>query len=180
MNAKTAYSMKELTKRSTTQLIAIYNRVFNTNVWDELFNPYEARQEMILALYAETQAAEVLARWEATGFTPEPYEALRITVTNEGIAIVWNTAEVIVNNRKFSDDVVAQVRALREDGESVDFIAKTFNMPKNRVYRICRGDVYNSDTKTRSASFKAARTNEPVFVAPAVRSNNAFWASFGL
>jgi len=51
MNTKTNYTHKELTHRSTAQLIAIYNRLFNTNIWDEMFNPFEARQEILMALF---------------------------------------------------------------------------------------------------------------------------------
>ena len=148
MNAKTTYTMKELTKRSTTQLIAIYNRVFNTNVWDEMFNPYEARQEMILALYAETQAAEALARLnarEAAGQALPRYSGVKVQYMQDGVAIMWEskfTNPVASDSRKFDDATIAQVRQLRAGGESVDTIAKAFGMPKNRVYRICRGNVY--------------------------------------
>ena len=37
--AKRFYTYAELIHRSTAQLIPIYNRLFNTNIWDEVFNP---------------------------------------------------------------------------------------------------------------------------------------------
>lgn len=148
MNVKSTYSIKELTKRSTAQLISIYNRVFNTNIWEDYFNPFEHRQEMIIALYAETQAAEALealnAR-ETAGESLPRYNGVKIEYTQEGVAIIWGskfTNPVASAARKFTAETIALVRQLRADGEDVTVIAKQFGMPKNRVYRICRGDVY--------------------------------------
>lgn len=140
--AKTTYTYTELVKRSTTQLIAIYNRLFNTNAWDMWFNPYEHRQDMLVDLMAEMDAQTVLAKWEAQGAPVKFQKPVLIQYEQTGIVIVWREQFVVNAARKFAADTVALVRQLRADGESVDMIAKQFGMPRNRVYRICRGDVY--------------------------------------
>jgi hypothetical protein len=139
MTTATVYTLAQITKRSTTQLIAMYNRVFNTNAWDEWFNPYERRQEMIMCLWAEMQAAQFV---EGAEQAAEPYRALEIRISQDGLALIWTANKPNENNRKFDDATISLVRSLREEGESVEFISATFGMPKNRVYRICRGDVY--------------------------------------
>lgn len=142
MNAKTFYTHSELTKRSTTQLIAIYNRLFNTNIWDEMFNPYEARQEILLALFAEMRAQEIVAQYTDADHNTPKHKALIINVTAEGFAIVWTADKPAQNNRKFDAQTISTVRSLLADGESVQFISSVFGMPRNRVYRIGRGEVY--------------------------------------
>lgn len=140
---KRFYTYAELTHRSTAQLIPIYNRLFNTNIWDEVFNPYEARQEILMALFAEMRAQEVVAQFtDADRGTGERYKALEIRVSEEGFAIIWTANKRAPNNRKFDDQTISTVRSLRAEGESVEFISAVFGMPRNRVYRICRGDVY--------------------------------------
>lgn len=142
MNAKTFYTHAELTKRSTTQLIAIYNRLFNTNIWEEMFNPYEARQEILLALFAEMSAQEIVAQYTDADRNTPKHKALIINVTTEGFAIVWTADKPAQNNRKFDAQTISTVRSLLADGESVQFISSAFGMPRNRVYRIGRGEVY--------------------------------------
>lgn len=145
MTAKTFYTHQELTHRSTAQLIPIYNRLFNDNAWDVWFNPYEARQEMLIALFFEMRAQEIVAQYTDEDRSPvKPYKALEIVVSYEGLALVWTADKPNTNNRKFDAQTISTVRSLREEGESVNFICSAFGMPRNRVYRICRGDVYAS------------------------------------
>lgn len=143
MNAKTHYTHSELTRRSTEQLIRIYNRLFNDNAWDVWFNPFEHRQDMLLALYEEMVAQDIVARFAAEAQPVARYKALKINITSDGWIVTWGKHHSApVNNRKFSDQTISLVRSLRSEGESVDFISENFGMPRNRVYRICRGDVY--------------------------------------
>ena len=142
MNAKRFYTHAELTHRSTAQLIAIYNRLFNTNIWDEVFNPFEARQEILMALFAEMRAQEIAAQFTDADKAAEKYKALEIVISQDGMAIIWTADKRKPNNQKFDAQTISTVRSLREDGESVNFICAVYGMPRNRVYRICRGDVY--------------------------------------
>ena len=142
----TVYTLKDLKKRSTTQLIAIYNRLFNTNVWEETFNPYSERQSIILEIYAEMNAMRIAAVSREENSEPEerkPYRPLQITVSAEhGFVIVW-TALVVKNNRKYEESMVWIIRNMFEhQGETPSNIAKILGMPRNRVYRICRYEVY--------------------------------------
>lgn len=148
MNAKSTYTIKELTKRSTAQLISIYNRVFNTNIWEDYFNPFEHRQEMILALYAETQAAEALEALNARETAGDPlprYSGMKIEYTQEGVAIIWMskfTNPVAADTRKYTTDVVKLVHEMRAAGISMRKIGQELDMKTSRVFRILKGWVY--------------------------------------
>ncbi len=187
--AKRFYTQQELTKRSTTQLIAIYNRLFNTNVWDELFNPYEARQEILLALWCEMRAQEIVAQQIASGYSVEPYKAMKITVDQDGMSVVWNTGVIKNNNVRVSAEQMALVRAFREDGLTMKEVAAASNVPQITCFRILKGQYaidtnkWNAERKTKTVIgkwvFKAERAAVAI-KSEIIRSNNEFWTTIGL
>lgn len=143
MNAKTNYTHKELTRRSTAQLIAIYNRLFNTNIWDEMFNPFEARQEILLALFAEMRAQEIVAQYTDEDLKVKKHKALEIVVSYEGIVLIWTADKPErPNNRKYSNDIIREVRQLYTEGVSQRQICRELGLKPSRVFRIIKGWVY--------------------------------------
>lgn len=144
MNTKTNYTYAELTHRSTAQLIAIYNRLFNTNIWEETFNPFEARQEILLALFAEMRAQEIVAQYtDADRGTGERYKALEIVATQGGLVIIWTADKPDKpNNRKFSNDIVREVRQMYAEGIAQRQICRELGLKPSRVFRIIKGWVY--------------------------------------
>lgn len=143
MNSKTSYTHRELTRRSTDQLIRIYNRLFNTNAWDEWFNPYEHRQTMLVALMNEMNMLQIAAEYPADETPVKRYKALEIVVSLDGIVIVWRADRPDrKNNRKYGKDIVREVFNMRAQGISIRAIANELQMKKNRVFRILNGTVY--------------------------------------
>lgn len=189
MNAKTFYTHSELTKRSTTQLIAIYNRLFNTNIWEEMFNPYEARQEILLALFAEMNAQQVLIRHTETNFSVEPYKAMKISVDHDGMSVVWNTGEIKTSNVQVTTDQMALVRALREDGFTMKEVAALSGVPQITCFRILKGQYavetnkWNLERKAKPVVGKwIFKTDRQAVISSveSVRANNEFWTTIGL
>lgn len=195
MNAKINYTHAELTHRSTTQLIAIYNRLFNTNIWDEMFNPYEARQEILMALFAEMRAQEVLAQLPETTCS-EPYKALKIVVSADGFAIIWNTGEFSVSNRKVTDEQMRLIRQLSADGETMQWIADAMNIGKKIVFEVLSGRYAETVNRWNASAdapdqkrpqckavqnFKAAKAKAIYHLIPdSARKNNEYWTTLGL
>lgn len=146
--AKRFYTHKKLTHRSTAQLMAIYNRLFNTNIWDEVFNPYENRQEILMALFAEMQAYEALQRLneqEASGQAIPRYQGMKIQFTPEGMVFQWVSAFInpaISATRKVDHDIVREVKRMYAEGISQRAICREFNLKPSRVFRIIKGWVY--------------------------------------
>lgn len=141
MNTKTFYTYAELTHRSTAQLIAIYNRLFNTNIWEETFNPYENRQEILIALFAEMRAQEIVAQYtEADRGNGEHYKALEIVISQEGMAIIW-TADKKTQKSKITATQAAVARMLVEDdGETYTYAAQVVGLSRVTVLRIMRNE----------------------------------------
>lgn len=138
--AKRFYTHAELTHRSTTQLIAIYNRLFNTNIWDEVFNPYEARQEILLALFAEMRAQEIVAQYTDADRSAAPYKPLKIVVSYEGLVLVW-TADKKTPKSKITATQAAVARMLVEDdGETYTYAAQVVGLSRVTVLRIMRNE----------------------------------------
>jgi hypothetical protein len=191
--ANTTYTYAQLVKRSTTQLIAIYNRIFNTNVWEELFNPYEHRMELLLALWAEMQAAKVLAEWNAQGYEVEPYKALKITISPDGMAIVWNTG-MVSGNRRITDQQMSIIRELAAQGETMRWIADAMNMSLKMVFNVLSGDYAITANrwnvcadapdqikpKRKVQTFKAKKVKADYNLGAAARPNHEFWTNLGL
>ena len=144
MNAKTHYTQQELTRRSTEQLIRIYNRLFNDNAWDVWFNPFEHRQDMLLALYEEMVAQDIVARFVKSTEPVEKYRAMKINITSDGWIITWGKhhSAALVNNRKYSDFLVREVHNMRAAGVPMKKIGEELMMPTSRVFRILKGWVY--------------------------------------
>jgi len=189
MNAKINYTHQELTHRSTAQLIAIYNRLFNTNIWDELFNPYEARQEILMALFAEMRAQEILTQQNASGYSVEPYKAMKITVDADGISVVWNTGTIKNNNIQVSVEQMALVRALREDGFTMKEAAALSGVPQITCFRILKGQYaievtkWNAERKNKTVVGKwvfSSTRQSSVSEVQITRNNNEFWTNIGL
>lgn len=139
--AKRFYTYAELTHRSTAQLIPIYNRLFNTNIWDEVFNPYEARQEILMALFAEMRAQEIVASYAPEPVTEiKPYKALEIVVSQSGMAIIW-TADKKTQKSKITATQAAVARMLVEDdGETYTYAAQVVGLSRVTVLRIMRNE----------------------------------------
>lgn len=142
--AKTTYTYTELVKRSTTQLIAIYNRLFNTNAWDMWFNPYEHRQDMLVDLMAEMDAQKIVARFAQSAGPVERYRTFKINITADGWIITWGKHHSAspVNNRKYSEYIVREVHNMRAAGVPMKAIGDELMMPTSRVFRILKGWVY--------------------------------------
>jgi len=189
MNAKTNYTHKELTHRSTAQLIAIYNRLFNTNIWDEMFNPFEARQEILMALFAEMRAQEIVAQQTADNYTVEPYKAMKIVVDHDGMSIVWNTGVIKTNNVKVTEEQMALIRAYRDDGMKMKDIAAATGVPQITCFRVLKGQYaiettkWNIERKSKVVVgkwvFSSARQSS-VSEVQIIRNNNGFWTTIGL
>ena len=196
MTSKTTYTHQELTHRSTTQLIALYNRLFNTNIWDEMFNPYEYRQEIILALWAEMRAQEIVAQFTDADRSAEKYQAMKIVVSADGMAIIWNTGAFKVSNRKVTNEQMSLIRQLRADGETMEWISQALNIGKKIVFNVLSGGYaltpnrWNTNPETpdqikprrqSTQTFKAAiqKVNHYTNIID-TRPSNAFWQGFGL
>jgi len=137
--AKTFYTDKELTRRSTAQLIAIYNRLFNTNVWDEYFNPFEHRMEIWMALWMEMRAQEVVALFtDADRGTGEKYKAMKINITPDGWIITWGKHHSTTrkSNAKVNESQKTLMRQLKADGETYRWIADVFGITDSAVFYI--------------------------------------------
>lgn len=189
MNAKINYTHKELTHRSTAQLIAIYNRLFNTNIWDEMFNPFEARQEILMALFAEMRAQEVLTQQNASGYSVEPYKAMKITVDQDGMSVSWNSGIVKNNNIQVSAEQMALVRALREDGFTMKEVAALSGVPQITCFRILKGQYaieitkWNAERKNKTVVGKwvfSTQRQQSGSSVEITRQNNEFWTNIGL
>jgi hypothetical protein len=191
----TFYTHSQLTRRSTAQLIAIYNRLFNTNIWDDMFNPYEARQEIILALWVEMRAQEIVAQFTDEDRSVEPYKAMKIVVSADGMAILWNVGTQVIN-RSFTDAQMRLVRELRTCGETYEQIAEMVGVSKKNVFDILSGrhaltpNRWNTNTdapnqikprRQSTQNFKAA-TQKVIhhLIAATDRPLNDFWQSLGL
>lgn len=195
MNAKTVYTYTELRKMNTTRLIATYNRIFNTNAYNVFFNPFENRTEMLLELMDEMRLIKAMSLLPDDDRLPEPIKALKVVVSHEGIAIIWNTLEK-TNNRKLNDDQIALIRSLRQDGETHKQIAAYLGISQISVFHVLKGAYAAEATRWNTTedgeqikprrkavkTFEAAKTNEPAFnlIPDAFRPQNAFWAGFGL
>jgi len=188
--AKTFYTDKELTKRSTAQLIAIYNRLFNTNVWDEYFNPFEHRMEIWLALWTEMRAQEVVALLTPDDYATEPYKAMKIVVSEQGVAVIWNTGEFKVSNRKVTETQMQLIRKLQAD-ETMQAIADLLGIGKKMVFEVLSGRYathstrWNTDAETqqrkpvrKARNFSAARVSKTKTIF--TERPSAFWAQYGL
>ena len=189
--AKTFYTDQELTKRSTAQLIAIYNRLFNDNAWDTWFNPFEHRMEIWMALWTEMRAQEVAALLTPEDYAAEPYKAMKIVVSEQGMAVVWNTGEMKPSHRRFTDAQAQLVRELAADGETQKWIALAVGVSFKNVFDILSGryaltaNRWNTDAETqqrksvrKARNFTAARAAkcETVYV----ERSSLFWAQYGL
>lgn len=185
--AKRFYTHAELTHRSTAQLIAIYNRLFNTNIWEEIFNPYENRQEILMALFAEMRAQEILNRQNESGYSVEPYKAMKITVDQDGMSITWNSGIVKNNNIQVSVEQMALVRALREDGFTMKEVASISGVPQITCFRILKGQYAIETTKWNIERKNKAVVGKWIFsterqsaVNVTARIENEFWITIGL
>jgi hypothetical protein len=190
----TFYTHSQLTKRSTTQLIAIYNRLFNTNIWDEVFNPYEARQEILITLFAEMRAQEVVAQMTDADRGAESYKAMKIVVSQDGMAVVWNTGEIKANNCKRSPEQMRLIRELAAQGETYQWIADALGIPKIAVFHVLKGvyalepNRWNTQPETEKkprrqprSTFKAAKQKVSwADVVSSQRPQNEFWTNVGL
>lgn len=185
--AKRFYTQKELTHRSTAQLIAIYNRLFNTNIWDEMFNPYENRQEILMALFAEMRAQEIVAQQNVNNYSIEPYKAMKIVIDHDGMTIVWNTGIVRNNNIQVSSEQMILVRALREDGFTMKEVAAISGVPQITCFRILKGQYaiettkWNIERKNKTIVGKwIFSTKRQSAVNATARIENEFWTNIGL
>jgi hypothetical protein len=142
MQAKNFYTEAELVKSNTTRIISIYNRTFNTNAFEEWFNPYEKRGMMIVLII------EAMIAYEITLLSPpdvdaesKPYKAVKVIVTPNGWAVVWqgiHARQAVGSKRAISDDHIRLMRNLRQDGESYVELEATFGMKASMVGKICR------------------------------------------
>lgn len=193
--AKTFYTYAELSKMNTQRLISTYNRIFNTNAWELFFNPYENRTDMLLELMDEMRLQKALSLLPQMTGSVEKYQSLKIVVSADGFAILWNVG-VSEGNRKVSDEQMALIRELREDGETYKQIAQYAGVPQITVFRVLTGEYaiqanrWNTEVdapeqmKKRpvaKASFKAAscKVNYET-LAEAVRPMNSYWQGLGL
>lgn len=191
--AKTFYTYAELAKRNTEALIRVYNRIFNTNAWEVFFNPYEHRSDMLVELMADMRMQKALSLLPAVDGPVEKYQAMKIVVSPEGFSVLWNVG-VSEGNRKVSDEQMALIRELREDGETYKQIAQFVGVPQITVFRVLTGEYateatrWNTDenqqVKTRpakKATFKAAtRKANYEAIASMERPANDFWMGLGL
>lgn len=159
MNCKTTYTRPELTRRSTEQLIRIYNRLFNTNAFDEWFNPFEHRQDMLLALLAEMKAQKALAQYENVEI--EPYKALKLIVTADGIAILWNKG-LQTGKRKVTEQQATLIRQLAEDGETYKTIVAITGVPQITVFRILKGGYALTPNRWNTVEGEPSQMKNPV------------------
>lgn len=195
MTAKTLYTYAELSKMNSQRLINTYNRIFNTNAWNVFFNPYESRIDMLLELMDEMKLQKAMALLAPMTGSVEKYKALKIAVSPEGFVILWNVG-VKDGNRKVSDEQMALIRELREDGETYKQIAQYVGVPQIMVFRVLNGEYstqanrWNTEAdapdqiKTRrpaKATFKAAtcKANYQT-IAQQERPMNAYWLKLGL
>lgn len=145
MQTKNFYTLPELKKSNTSRLISIYNRIFKLNIWEEYFNPFEQRQMIILTIWAEMQALEIALLSPADVDTePKRYSAVKLIVTPNGWAIIWQGvhAKQATNKRAISDDSIRLMRNLRQDGESYVELEAIFGMKASMVGKICRGERF--------------------------------------
>lgn len=196
MIAASTYTYAQLSKSNTERLMRIYNRTFNTNAWEVFFNPYENRGNMIVELMEEFRLMKAM---ELLGEMPaniEKYKSMKVVVTPDGYAIMWNTGVKTAGNRKVTDEQMALIRELREDGETMEWIAQAVGIGKKMVFEVLGGrysttanrwNTVNGDLQTvkpmrqSKTTFKAAskKADYSVFVTTE-RPNAAFWMEMGL
>lgn len=196
--AKTFYTYAELAKRNTEALIRVYNRIFNTNAWEVWFTPYEHRTDMLVELMADMRMQKAHAMTADFVKPTEPIKAIKIVVSEEGIAILWNEGPKFTGKRKVTDEQMEMIRALREDGETMQGIANVLGLTKITVFRVLQGDYSLTENRwnTKTVEGKTVRKSAPsvqVFTAkrnpdarvylPVLdmeRPNAAFWTEMGL
>lgn len=188
MTAKTFYTYAELSKMNTQRLISTYNRIFNTNAWELFFNPYESRIDMLLELMDEMQLQKALSLLAPIDGSVEKYQAMKIVVSADGFAVLWNVG-VANGNRKVSEEQMSLIRELREDGETYKQIAQYVGVPQITVFRVLTGEYstetnrWNTDKQTpaRKVTFKAAtRKANYEAVAALERPMNDYWQTLGM
>lgn len=193
MTAKTFYTYSELSKMNTQRLISTYNRIFNTNAFELFFNPYENRTDMLLELMDEMRLQKALSLLPQMTGSVEKYQSLKIVVSAEGFAVLWNVG-VTEGNRKVSDEQMALIRELREDGETYKAIAQYTGVPQITVFRVLTGEYstqanrWNTESDNqikarpvKKATFKAAtRKANYEAIASLERPADAFWMGLGL
>lgn len=141
MQPKSIYTLPELKKSSTIRLISIYNRLFKLNAWEEFFNPYSARVQMLMEIWAEMEALEAAMAAPAVEKTErKPYKALEIVVTPNGFALIWTAEKSKKNKVTINPAQMAVVRAMREDGETYSTIVAVTGLTKTSVFRVLKGE----------------------------------------
>lgn len=195
MTAKTLYTYAELSKMNTQRLIATFNRIFNINAYELFFNPFEHRTDMLLQLMDEMRLQKALSLLPAVDGPVEKYQAMKIVISPEGFSVLWNVG-VSEGNRKVSDEQMALIRELREDGETYKQIAQFVGVPQITVFRVLTGEYatqanrWNTEADApeqikvrpaKKATFKAAtRKANYETVASMDRPANDFWMGLGL
>lgn len=193
--AKTFYTYAELSKMNTQRLISTYNRIFNTNAFELFFNPYESRIDMLLELMDEMRLQKALSLLPQMTGSVEKYQSLKIVVSADGFAILWNVG-VKVTNRNVTDEQMTLIRELREDGETYKSISQYTGVSQTVVFDVLKGryavelNRWNASTNApqemkkrpvAKATFKAAnRKANYETLAEAVRPMNSYWQELGL
>lgn len=195
--AKTVYTYRELTRRSTEQLIRIYNRIFNVNAWDFWFNPCEHRGMMIVELMTEFEGQKAIELWKAQG-SPivNRSKPVEIVLSHQGMAVIWRAEEqpaMYGKQTAMSQAVMNLIRALREDGATYAEIVSITKISKTNVFRVLKGEFAQETTKWNTtekhikttANSKVMRkesvqSRQSQFVENSHRPQNQFWMQFGL
>lgn len=193
--AKTLYTYAELSKMNTQRLTSTFNRIFNTTREINSLSSYDNRSEMLIELMAEMRLIKAMSLLPQNEAPAEPYKAMKIVVTPDGMAVLWNIG-VSNNNRQISDEQMNLIRELREDGETYKQIAQYVGVPQITVFRVLVGEYAAEATRWNTspdapdqikparkakATFKAQTQKRSAQLIPASqRPNNDFWMTLGL
>lgn len=193
--AKILYTYAELSKMNTQRLTSTFNRIFNTTREANSLSSYDNRSEMLIELMAEMRIIKAMGLLPQNELPVEPYKAMKIVVTPDGMAVLWNMG-VSNNNRQISDEQMNLIRELREDGETYKQIARYVGVPQITVFRVLKGEYaaeatrWNTDpdapdqikpVRKAKTIFKPESMKAPVkLFSGDSRPNNDFWTGMGL